>query len=288
MKKFISILLIFLLNFDFVYGELDTNNIVFYIDHNPSQICIGQIFHLSYYLNEGYQSNMFTWSVRYREQTYFDIKPKWSSLDSNIVQVKDDYIIGKSLGKTTIVCNSVLGIKAFDITVVEHKFSKKGICLICNKAKNKKIYNYFSSKEIQKRLIKLKKKKKFSDYADWGDEKQYYFYIANLYPILISSNAKACAAFSCEISDKVFGQDTPIRQDKNWDNLRVGDMFMYHSSPTSCHIVTIYKITKKYIYVCEGNFSGMVLWGRRFTRKWIKENMLYHFTRYPIDYSQIG
>lgn len=90
-----------------------------------------------------------------------------------------------------------------------------------------------------------------------------------------------CVAFALEMSDQVFGSNAPVTPVYDFSNIentiRVGDII---SVDFGGHQVVVTDVLDYGVQVVEGNFSGMVHWGRVFTFDELKYEGMFYFTRY--------
>lgn len=82
-----------------------------------------------------------------------------------------------------------------------------------------------------------------------------------------------CAPFVAELSNAIFG-DLPVWTHGDFEAIKIGDVL---SVKQNTHAVIVVDIEGDTVIVAEGNVSGKVRWGSRYT----KETVNYIETRYP-------
>lgn len=97
--------------------------------------------------------------------------------------------------------------------------------------------------------------------------------------------ARGCMAFAHMMSDAVFG-DLPARKvyDITIDDVRVGDVLR---NGWDSHSVIVIEVNEDEVVVAEGNWSGCVHWGRRWSAEEVAASA-YLLTRYSEDDGQIS
>lgn len=142
-----------------------------------------------------------------------------------------------------------------------------------------------SYQEVYDRMIALKEK--YPDGMRWDEnypfgpegEQKYYYFEAT------ASSARACAAFVYVVSDEAFGPKVKARSvgKKNftYEMIQVGDILKIVNSMGTTHYVIVLEVATDGVTIAEGNYGGIVNWGRFITREYIEENFLQLITRYP-------
>ncbi len=91
-----------------------------------------------------------------------------------------------------------------------------------------------------------------------------------------------CHGFALMLSDAAFG-DLPVRQTKDWDNIRVGDILRVNNDT---HTVIVLGVNGDNITVAEANYNSSVHWGRVITRNSLKRGEgTYIESRWPEVYA---
>lgn len=108
----------------------------------------------------------------------------------------------------------------------------------------------------------------------WGMEKYAEFH-GGLY-----CGGYACAAFAITVSDAVFGT-LPARKIYDINSVRVGDVVSYITEYGIGHSVVVLSVGEDSITCCEGNYGGMVHWGRTISKAELQSSLKEIWTRYP-------
>lgn len=90
-----------------------------------------------------------------------------------------------------------------------------------------------------------------------------------------------CSGFALEFSDQIFGKDAPAAMYTDFSNIensiRVGDII---SVDYGGHQVVVTEVLSYGVEVVEGNYAGMVHWGRVYSFDELREVATFYFTRY--------
>ena len=74
---------------------------------------------------------------------------------------------------------------------------------------------------------------------------------------------RGCMAFARQVSDLLFGVDTPLYKHRDINNIKVGDIIVTKSEN---HAVVALEVHDDYIVVAEGNYNSAIHWGRKVTK----------------------
>ena len=115
-----------------------------------------------------------------------------------------------------------------------------------------------TEQEVTAKLLALKSK--YPDGMTWNDN-SYYDRVSTYKNTgkKHTSRIYACAGFAWKITDEVFGSDAPTVTvyPRTPADLKPGDMVEWMD-----HEYVIISVDDQYIYTCDGNVGGTVLWGR--------------------------
>ncbi len=114
-------------------------------------------------------------------------------------------------------------------------------------------------------------KKEYPEGMKWTND-DYYMWNGGVY-----AAGCGCAAFAFMLSDDAFGA-LPARIHEDYDNIRVGDILRLYDDR---HSVIVLEVRDEKITLAEGNFKGMIHWGRTMTVDEVKADGTYVMTRYP-------
>lgn len=97
----------------------------------------------------------------------------------------------------------------------------------------------------------------------------------------LRTNGYGCAGFALRCSDTAFG-DLPVsRKHSSFDEIRVGDMLRVHGNT---HSVIVLEKKADSVIIAEGNYSGLIHWGRELARESLETDQHFYVeTRYPKD-----
>lgn len=125
----------------------------------------------------------------------------------------------------------------------------------------------------------------------WGPEGKYNYYFGKYSEKWGYPGGGGCAAFGWGVSDAIFGEDAPVIQHQNFDNLKIGDVIWIKKEQTEGHVCVVMSNQDEdgYVLTCSGNVGDggdlrKVVYGtwvcvKRFT----PDNP---YTKYSIIYSR--
>ena len=115
----------------------------------------------------------------------------------------------------------------------------------------------------------------------------------------VNSIGVYCDMFAVMMQEAAFGlwstKVIPVRSHENWDQLRIGDILGVRNRSGGGHAVIIIDINaaRTVVTIAEGNYGGMVNWGRTISVATLKQNSGWNsgvqiYSRYAEDGSIIG
>lgn len=110
----------------------------------------------------------------------------------------------------------------------------------------------------------------FPEGMEWTNN-NYYGWKGGIY-----SGGYGCAGFAFALSDAAFG-DAPAVIHTDYDNVRVGDILRINANT---HSVIVLEVKENSVVVAEGNYNGMIHWGRELSKTSIMGEGCYIMTRY--------
>jgi len=134
-----------------------------------------------------------------------------------------------------------------------------------------------SEETVYRKLMSLQEN--YPEGMPWTEENSYRHYGMLGY---YHYTGYGCVSFAMIMSDAAFGR-LPYRQKDaglfEYDQLRPGDILRVEQDT---HTVVILEVLGDKLVIAEGNYNGMVHWGRVLPRKTAEEST-YLWTRYPED-----
>lgn len=140
---------------------------------------------------------------------------------------------------------------------------------------NNDLFEGYTDSQAEAQKILNTFKTKYPTGTPWGGEKEY--------PWILDRDmmARACSAFTSELSDAVFG-DLPVHHHSDFEAIKIGDILRVNNGG---HEVIVIDKTDKGVVVAEGNYNGKVHWGATYTKEQFIDSSGTVQTRYPIVYT---
>ena len=173
---------------------------------------------------------------------------KWSSSNKKVAKVSSKGVVtAKKAGKATITAK----------------------CPALGKSVKCKV-RVFTQSSVKKKLLKLKKNKKYKEGKKWTNENNHYFWEAT------NTYAMGCYALVGIFSDHVFGKDAPVKTHTSFKKIKAGD----HIRIGESHSVVVLEKKGNTLTIVEGNYNRSVHWGRKLTKKYLESQGFWVETRY--------
>lgn len=196
-------------------------------------------------------------------------KVKWSSTNTAVAKVSKkgkvtaikagEAKIKAKVGKRTLYCKVTVKCKKHNYRkaeVVQPLKTARGytlyVCEDCGKTKKGNI-TYYNPTEEQVYNDIMAMQAEYPEGMKW-DGNDHYSWCPDHSDWV---GGYGCVGFAMMLSDAGFGKFNPVREHRDFDNIKVGDIIMMADIG---HVATILTVDGDYLYVAEGNRGKKIHW----------------------------